>query len=65
MKEKKTLTREQILTIPALFEAGKSRIEVAQELGVSEITVHRWAKRLKQAGYTLAKQKQGRKPTNL
>jgi len=61
----KSITTEQAKTIPILFAQGMTRIQVAKELGISEATVQRWVTRLKKAGYTLEKQRVGRKPIEL
>lgn len=60
----KTLTPEQIKSIPVLLAEGKTQQEVATLLGIHKITVHYWVKKLREAGHEVP-QKPGRKPIAL
>jgi transposase len=51
----KTLTKEEILTIPKLKEQGLMDLEIAEKLGCSPGTVAYWKRRLREAGHTMAK----------
>jgi len=47
---KRTLTKEQILTIPQLKEDGLSSKKISVKFGVSYATVQYWIKRLRDEG---------------
>lgn len=53
---KSKLTKEQILSIPGLKDAGMSNRDVARELGIAKETVAYWIRRLRAEGFTVVNQ---------
>lgn len=65
MASKKTLTREEVMSIIEKRKEGKNNRQIAQELGVHEQTIYKWVLRLRTAGHEISRRKSGYKKMEL
>ena len=63
--ERKTLTQQQVLTIPAKIKEGQTNTDIAAEFGVHVATINRWLVRLRKAGHDVPVRKGGRRKMEL
>lgn len=59
------MKRSQVLEIKKLRNEGQTNEQIAEEMGVTPVTIARWVKRLREAGHEVTRFARGRKKLEL